>query len=84
MNHINYTWAAYLYWFFVSSNAGLKGYLVTVIILFTPNGKVHRLITRLAYKNLLHPFQPDARTKKLSSKNCIKIRYQVNTISWRK
>ena len=26
--------------------------------LFTPNGKVHRLLTRLAVENLLHPFQP--------------------------
>ena len=27
-------------------------------ILFTPNGKVHRLITRLAFDKMLHPFQP--------------------------
>ena len=27
-------------------------------ILFTPNGRVHRLLTRLAFMNLLHPFQP--------------------------
>src|SRR5262245_13796004 len=27
-------------------------------ILFTPNGRLHRLLTRLAFKNLLHPFQP--------------------------
>ena len=26
--------------------------------LFTPNGKVHRLLTRLAIENLFHPFQP--------------------------
>ena len=26
--------------------------------LVTPNGKVHRLLTRLALENLLHPFQP--------------------------
>jgi len=25
---------------------------------FSPNGKVHRLLTRLAVENLLHPFQP--------------------------
>ena len=25
-------------------------------ILFTPNGKLHRLLTRLAFTNLLHPF----------------------------
>ena len=27
-------------------------------ILFTPSGKTHRLLTRLALENLLHPFQP--------------------------
>lgn len=27
-------------------------------ILFTPNGRVHRLLTRLAVDNLFHPFQP--------------------------
>ncbi len=27
-------------------------------ILFTPNGKIHRLLTKLAFLNLLHPFQP--------------------------
>ena len=27
-------------------------------ILFTPNGKLHRYLTRLAFLNLLHPFQP--------------------------
>ena len=26
--------------------------------LFTPNGKVHRLLTRLAIENIFHPFQP--------------------------
>ena len=27
-------------------------------VLYSPNGKVHRLLTKLAFKNLLHPFQP--------------------------
>tara|TARA_Y100001935_G_C17290110_1_gene502791 strand:- start:593 stop:1855 length:1263 start_codon:yes stop_codon:yes gene_type:complete len=27
-------------------------------LLFTPNGKVHRILTKNATKNLLHPFQP--------------------------
>lgn len=27
-------------------------------VLFTPNGKVHRLLTRLATETLFHPFQP--------------------------
>ena len=29
-----------------------------LIIYFTPNGKLHRLLTSLAFKNLLNPFQP--------------------------
>tara|TARA_B100000989_G_C19531018_1_gene469888 strand:- start:4235 stop:5443 length:1209 start_codon:yes stop_codon:yes gene_type:complete len=27
-------------------------------ILFTPNGRLHKILTSLAFKNLLHPFQP--------------------------
>ena len=27
-------------------------------ILFTPNGKLHRYLTKIAFENLLHPFQP--------------------------
>ena len=27
-------------------------------ILFTPNGKLHKLLTKLAFQNILHPFQP--------------------------
>ena len=27
-------------------------------ILFTPNGRLHKLLTKLAFTNLLHPFQP--------------------------
>ena len=27
-------------------------------ILFTPNSKIHRLLTRFAVDNLFHPFQP--------------------------
>lgn len=33
-------------------HAGFDNYL------FTPNGRVHRLLTRLATENLFHPFQP--------------------------
>src|SRR5690606_40257790 len=27
-------------------------------ILYTPNGRLHRLLTKKAFHNLLHPFQP--------------------------
>lgn len=52
------TWAPHLYtewgWKNFQSwiNAGFDNLLVT------PNGMVHRLLTRLAVENLFHPFQP--------------------------
>ena len=59
MNPLTVTWAPHLYteigwenfinW---SHVGGLDN------ILFTPNGKLHRLLTREAFTNLLHPFQP--------------------------
>ena len=59
MNPLTVTWAPHLYtdigwrnfenWMHVG---GLDN------LLFTPNGKLHRLLTRLAFVNLLHPFQP--------------------------
>ena len=59
MNPLTVTWAPHLYteigwenfvnW---SHVGGLDN------ILFTPNGKLHRLLTREAFINLLHPFQP--------------------------
>jgi N-acetyl sugar amidotransferase len=58
MHPLTVTWAPHLYtevgfrnmqkWI----NSGLDN------ILFTPNGMVHRLLTKLAFENLLHPFQP--------------------------
>ncbi len=59
MNPLTVTWAPHLYtdigwknmqnWMHVG---GLDN------ILYTPNGKLHRLMTRNAFLNLLHPFQP--------------------------
>ena len=59
MNPLTVTWAPHLYteigwenftnWMHIG---GLDN------ILFTPNGKLHRYLTRLAFLNLLHPFQP--------------------------
>jgi N-acetyl sugar amidotransferase len=59
MNPLTVTWAPHLYtqigwqnfinW---SHIGGLDN------ILFTPNGKLHRVLTREAFINLLHPFQP--------------------------
>jgi len=59
MNPLTVTWAPHLYtdigwnnfqnWIHVG---GLDN------ILFTPNGRLHRHLTKLAFENLLHPFQP--------------------------
>lgn len=59
MNPLTVTWAPHLYteigwenftnWMHVG---GLDN------LLYTPNGRLHRLLTKLAFKNLLHPFQP--------------------------
>ena len=48
-------------------------------VLFTPNGKVHRLVTRLAVDKLFHPFQPFI----LGQKNLapkIAAKYNINLI----
>ena len=58
MNPLTVTWAPHVYtdWGWRNHqawiHAGFDNYL------FTPNGRVHRLLTRLAVENLLHPFQP--------------------------
>jgi N-acetyl sugar amidotransferase len=58
MHPLTVTWAPHIYtpwgWQNFESwiHAGFDNYLMT------PNGRVHRLLTRLAVENLLHPFQP--------------------------
>lgn len=58
MNPLTVTWAPHIYteWGFKNFqswiHSGFDNYL------FTPNGKIHRLLTRLAIDNLFHPFQP--------------------------
>jgi N-acetyl sugar amidotransferase len=58
MNPLTVTWAPHIYtdwgWENFRSwiHAGFDNYL------FTPNGEVHRILTRLATEILFHPFQP--------------------------
>ena len=58
MNPITVTWAPHIYtswgWKNFQSwiHSGFDNYL------FTPNGRTHRLLTRLAVDKILHPFQP--------------------------
>lgn len=58
MNPLTVTWSPHLY-----TDVGFRNMQHWIHsgfdnILFTPNGKVHALLTRLAFENLLHPFQP--------------------------
>ena len=59
MNPLTVTWAPHLY-----TNIGWENFTNWMHIggldniLFTPNGKLHRKLTNLSFKNLLHPFQP--------------------------
>lgn len=58
MHPLTVTWAPHIYTDWGWNNfqkwihAGHDNYLLT------PNGRVHRLLTRLALENLFHPFQP--------------------------
>jgi N-acetyl sugar amidotransferase len=59
MNPLTVTWAPHLY-----TDIGWKNFTNWMHeggldnILYTPNGKLHRHLTKLAFHNLLHPFQP--------------------------
>jgi N-acetyl sugar amidotransferase len=59
MNPLTVTWAPHLY-----TEIGWKNFTNWMHvggldnILYTPNGKLHRKLTREAFINLLHPFQP--------------------------
>lgn len=59
MNPLTVTWAPHIY-----TDIGWKNFTNWMHvggldnILYTPNGKLHRLLTRLAFLNFLHPFQP--------------------------
>jgi N-acetyl sugar amidotransferase len=58
MHPLTVTWAPHMYtdWGWRNHqawiHAGFDNYLCT------PNGRIHRLLTRLAVENLFHPFQP--------------------------
>jgi N-acetyl sugar amidotransferase len=58
MHPLTVTWAPHIY-----TEWGWKNFQSWIHagfdnILLTPNGRVHRLLTRLAVENLFHPFQP--------------------------
>ncbi|MBU0758539.1 MAG: N-acetyl sugar amidotransferase [Nanoarchaeota archaeon] len=58
MHPLTVTWAPHKY-----TEIGFQNFQAWIHagfdnILFTPNGRVHRLLTKLAFHNLFHPFQP--------------------------
>ncbi|MGE4398766.1 MAG: N-acetyl sugar amidotransferase [Campylobacterales bacterium] len=58
MNPLTVTWSPHMY-----TDIGFRNFHSWIDsgfdnILVTPNGKVHRLLTKLAFENLCHPFQP--------------------------
>ncbi len=59
MNPLTVTWAPHLY-----TSIGWENFTNWIHVggldnlLFTPNGKLHRYLTKLAFTHLLHPFQP--------------------------
>jgi len=59
MNPLTVTWAPHVY-----TDIGWQNFTRWMHVggldnmLYTPNGRLHRLLTRLAFLNLLHPFQP--------------------------
>ena len=59
MHPLTVTWSPHLYTKMGWANLQNMIYIGGIEnSLFSPNGKVHALLTRLAFKNLLHPFQP--------------------------
>ena len=58
MNPLTVTWAPHIYTDVGWQN--LQGWINSGLdnILYTPDGRVHRLLTRLAFEVLVHPFQP--------------------------
>ncbi len=59
MNPLTVTWSPHLY-----TEIGKKNFYNWINdggldnILFTPNGKLQRYLTKISFENLLHPFQP--------------------------
>ncbi len=75
MNPLTCTWAPHIYtnWGWSNHNAWVHAGFDN--ILFTPNGKVHRILTRLSTEKIFYPFQPFILGQKIMAP---KIAYQYN------
>lgn len=58
MHPLTVTWAPHIYTDWGRQNFDSWIHAGHDNLLMTPNGRVHRLLTRIATENLLHPFQP--------------------------
>lgn len=58
MHPLTVTWAPHIYtdWGWANLQSWIHAGFDNVLV--TPNGRIHRLLTRLALENLFHPFQP--------------------------
>lgn len=79
MHPLTVTWAPHLY-----SDVGWRNHQAWLHkggfdnYLFTPDGQVHRKLTQLAFRNLLHPFQPFIfGQKNYAPKMAVKMRLQL-------
>ena len=53
-------------------------------VLVTPNGKVHKLLTKLAFLNLGHPFQPFIMGQRLVGAKVALEKKNTSCVLWRK
>ena len=79
MNPLTCTWAPHIY-----TDWGWKNFQSWIHagfdnILYTPNGKVHRLLTRIATEKLFYPFQPFIMGQKTLAPK-IAAKYDINLI----
>ena len=77
---ISVTWAPHIYT--IPGFKNLQNMIHNIgidNIMFTPNGKVHRLLTKLAFENILHPFQPFIIGQKNSALK-MAVLYNVNNV----
>lgn len=79
MHPLTVTWAPHIYtdWGWKNMQSWIHSGFDN--ILFTPNGRVHRLLTRLAVENLFHPFQPFMVGQKAIAPK-IAVRYKIPLI----
>jgi N-acetyl sugar amidotransferase len=79
MKPLTVTWAPHIYtdWGFKNLQAWIHSGFDNILV--TPDGIIHRFLTRLALENLFHPFQPFILGQKLIAAKIAK-QYKINLI----